>query len=419
MVSIKRLIERLRGAEPPAPVLPSLPLDLLDPAFLRDPYPTYQLLRETDPVHRMRTGAFLLTGHGDIVQALSNPALGNAPSPRSVLATRHRERHVSADVAGNILPFLDSPEHTAPRKIIAGAFRAHLRDAPPDVAAMARALLEPAIAAGGMEVMAEFGKPLSVGVVASLFGLPDGAREDLLRCSHAFFYLFAPMQSAEVRQAANDGLAAFRSFFQPIVAEKRRNPDSGLVSRLIQGEANGRRLDDGQIVDACMLLFADGVENVDAAIANTLLALSRHPDQRGRLYETPDLVKQAVGEALRFDPPAQSIARVAREDLELGGKRIGRDGVVFLSLAAGNRDPAVFSAPDQFDLSRDTSALLTFGRGRHACVGAALVRMQVEAAVRSVVEARLVADADEGALEWSPRIGHRWLTKLDVRFRRL
>ena len=416
MRPVLRLFERLRGTRPePAPSPREGPLDLLDPAFVRDPYPAYARLREADPVHRTKSGGFLLTRHADIVAALAHPALGNAPSRHAVVHARNRDRHVSASVAANILPFLDKPEHVLPRRLIASAFRAHLKANPLDAGAIARDLLAPRLRAGTMDAIADFGKPLSVEAIARFMGLPAANREELTRWSDFFFYLFAPMPSADALRRTDEALAAFRAYFAQLVAARRKAPGNDLVSRLIAEEEDGRRLSGEELVDTCLLIYSDGVENVDAAIANTLLALHRHPDEMRRLRTSPDLVPGAVQEALRYDSPAQVIARVAREDIVLDGRAVRRDQAVFLALGAANRDPAVFADPERFDIGRDASALLTFGKGRHSCIGAPLVRLQVEAALRVLIGTTAASEVDTERLVWTARAGHRWLEALPVR----
>lgn len=415
---VTRILEGFRApAAPPAAAVlePSLPLDLLDPAFIADPYSTYDRLRREDPVHRLKSGGHLLTRHADIVAALSHPALGNAPSRRSALAARNRDRSVAANVAANILPFLDRPRHTDARRIVSGVFRSWVRDNPPDASAVARACLAPLLDAGAMDAMADFGRPLSLRIMCDLLGLPHEDGPQLLAWSDSFFYLFAPMPSETVRQETDAALAAFRDHLLPIVRARRAAPRRDLVSLLVAAEEEGQGLTDVEIADTLMLLFADGVENIDAAIANTLLALHRHPAQMRLLAQEPARAGQAAAEGLRFDTPGQIIARVAREDTSISGRPIAADSAVFLALGSGNRDEAVFDRAASFDMDRTQDAALSFGKGRHSCIGAALVRIEVEAALFELFTATARIEVDDGALAWERRVGHRWLEKLPVR----
>lgn len=406
------LLRRPAGARPPV----FGALDLSDEDFIRDPYPVYAWLRDHEPVHRTKTGGWVLTRYEDVLAALSHPALGNEPSRFAVVNRRNRERYVCADVASNILPFLDGPEHVLARKIIAGAFRAHLKANPVDALPTARRLLGRHIRQCGMDALSDYGKPLSVEVVSGVMGLPESDHDQLARWSDHFFYLFAPMPSEKIRECTDAALAEFREYFAALLAARRKRPGDDFISRLAAWENDGRRLSDGQIVDTCMLLFADGIENVDAAIANTLLGLQLHPSQMRLLARRPDLTGSAVNEGLRYDSPAQLIARVAREDFRFGGHLMKKDSAVFLAFGAANRDPGMFQRPDAFDLARDASALLSFGKGRHSCLGAMLVRVQVEAALRALFEDVRDLRVDTDGLQWSPRVGHRWLTALPLTF---
>ncbi|MFU0507346.1 cytochrome P450 [Pseudaminobacter sp. NGMCC 1.201702] len=416
MRSAKRLIERLRGLRPRADdVLDGCPLDMLASSFVHDPYPVYRRLREHDPVHRCKSGAWIVTRHRDIVASFAHPALGNAPSRFSVICARNRERYVCADVAHNVLPFLDKPEHVLPRRIIASVFRAHMKDNPVDIAGIARRLLEPHLRSGTMDAIADFGTSLSAEVISRLMGLAVADRDRLLYWSHHFFHLFAPIPSDEVRDRTDQALADFREYLRVLVQERRLRPGADLISNLLIAEDDGRCLSEQQAIDACMLLFSDGVENVDAGIANTLLALHRHPSEMLRARAAPETMPNVVLEGLRYNSPAQLIARVAREDLEIAGTSIRRDTPVFLALGAANRDPEVFEKPDSFDPSRNAAALLSFGMGRHSCIGGTLVRLQIECALRVLLQATNTIRIETDTLEWTPRVGHRWLKALPIR----
>ena len=415
---VTRILEALRapGAHVESRVpATQLPLNLLDPAFLADPYAVYARLRLEDPVHRLKSGGYLITRHADITAALANPALGNAPSRRSPLAPRNRGRSVAADVAANILPFRDKPLHTASRKFVSGVFRSWMKSYPLDASAVSRGLLGPLLETGAMEAMVDFGRPLSLRIMCGLMGLPpeDGMR--LLAWSDAFFYLFAPMPSEAVRQETDASLGAFRHYLMPLVRARRSRPGGDLVSHLVAAREDGHALSDEEIADTLMLLFADGVENIDAAIANTLLALHRYPAQMRLLHAEPARAGRVAVEGLRFDSPAQIIARVAREDIRIAGTNVAADGAVFLALGAANRDPARFSAPDVFDMHRPETDALTFGKGRHSCLGVALVRIELEAALFELFSATSRIEVDDSALAWEPRLGHRWLERLPVR----
>jgi cytochrome P450 len=121
-----------------------------------------------------------------------------------------------------------------------------------------------------------------------------------------------------------------------------------------------------------------------------------------------------VEELLRFDSPAQFIARVAREPLDIGGTPIAAGQAVLLMLASANRDPAQFDDPDRLDIRRENAGHLTFGRGKHSCLGGLLVRAQVGAALATLLSKTRGFDRSSGPIERIPRAGHRWVRRLDL-----
>jgi cytochrome P450 len=421
MRPLKTLLDRLGHRPAPAPQArgPDAPgLDLLGADFLADPYPFYAHLRQHDPIHRARQGSWVLTRHADISAAFADPRLGNAPSAHAVVSARNRARYACADVAANVLPFLDKPAHTQPRRLVVTAFRAALRERPPDIEAIAAALLRSLADRPVIDSIADYATPLSVRTISTVLGLPAADAADLARWAQHFFFLFAPMPTAAIRACTDAGLTEFRAYLAEIVQRRRVQPGDDLISLLLSADDAEGRLSEPALVDNCMLLVADGIENVDRGFANTLLALHRHPDQFAQLRTAPHLAGAAIAEGLRFDPPGQLVARIAREDFELGGHAIRKDGVVLLAVGAANRDPAAFDHPDRYDLARPEGEPLSFGRGRHSCIGAPLVRAEMQGALEMLLRLTHDITVDDHNLAWEARLGHRWLKALPVRFKR-
>ena len=391
-----------------------LVFDPLDPGFLQDPYPTYAALREREPLLRSPAGAWVLTRYADVLAALGDTRLGNSPSRYAVLHPRNRSRHVAADVANNIIPFLEPPQHTLPRRLISRTFHARLHASAPRLDRVARELLELHAGAGKLELIADFGTPFAATVLCGLMGLPEDDRDRLIEWSRWFFYLFAPIPSEQILLGLDRALAEFRDYIAGAIDERRREARDDLIGSLLAARDGEESLGEAALIDHCMLLFADGIENVHAAIANAVVALLDHPQQLCRLREDPGLALRAADECLRFDSPAQSIARVAREDLELFGRTIRRDEPLLLVLGSANRDPARFRRPDALDVGRTPNPYLSFGRGRHSCVGAMLVRQEVAAAIGALFEVMPAVARAETRLHWSPRPGHRWLESLPL-----
>jgi len=394
----------------------SVTFNPLDLEFVNDPYPIYARLREQDPVHRSPMGIWVITRYSDVLAALRDPRLSNEPSPYAVVHRRNSHRYLAAQVANNIIPFMDPPRHGIPRKLIGQAFHARLDATPPDIEGIAGRLLDRFRARGEVDIIGEFGTPLSVAVISDLLGIPERDQGRLKQWSEAFFYLFTAISSKPVLDRLEHALAEFRLYLSNLIQARAQRPGNDLISELIQARDGEHRLSEIELIDTCMLLFSDGVENVDSGIGNTLASLLSHPSELARLRERPELVQRAVDECLRYESPAQFIPRVASEDISLGEKLIRKNAGAFLILGSANRDPAQFSEPDKLDITREQNHHLAFGRGRHSCIGAPLVRLEIEIGTRVVLRKLRNLKLKNPPLRWAPRMGHRWLENLVVAF---
>src|SRR5262249_21512173 len=179
---------------------------------------------------------------------------------------------------------------------------------------------------------------------------------------------------------------AVHAYLRSIIAQRRREPRSDLISALVAVEEQGERLREPELVIMCQLLLVAGHETTVNLIGNGTLALLRHPDQMARLRESPELIGSAVEEVLRFDSPVQLTGRGLLEDVRLDGKTLPAGNRVLPLFGAANRDPAQFANPDTLDLARTPNPHLAFGRGIHFCLGAPLARLEGQIAIGTLVQ---------------------------------
>jgi len=389
-------------------------LDTLSEEFFRDPYPFYRYLRTHDPLHWTKQGCLLITRRADVLQALKNPILGSAPADFATTHSRNRDLLVCADVASNLLPFLDGAAYVRTRQFLAPALRKSFEANPPDAAAAVARLLPPLLERGAFDVLNDFARPLALQIACEFMGLRSGRHDDLYRWTDNFFRLFSPLPAALEREQIDRRLIEFREYFREVLDERRRRPGEELMSMLAAKQIGGEGLSDQQIIDNCMLIFADAIENVDAAIASSLLALQRHPAEFRKLRNDPDLLPAAIEEALRYEAPGQTAPRVVREDAVIEGVFVRRNTVVLLGLGSANRDPEAFEDPDSFSLSRPKQDHLSFGRGNHSCIGFFLVRAEMKAALGGLLASTRKVKVHDKDLSWEARPGHRWLTSLNI-----
>ena len=386
----------------------------LDPAFISNPYETYKKLRQFDPVHQASAGYWVLTRYDDIVSALKDHRLTNVPPPYSVLNKNNRDRFIAADIANNIFPYLEPPKHAQSRLLISKVFFAQIKRRPPPILLIAGQFLEKVRVMRKFDVVEDFATPFSMSVICDVLGVPSDNHPRLRKPSKNFFYLFNMKTSRLALKPIELALEEFRNYFRIIINERKRSPENDFISALIHVADQDIKLDESEIIDTCMLLFSDGVENVTAAIANSIVALLHHPEEFRLLQKQPHLTDTAVDECLRFESPSQFISRIALQDINISGKTIPKGSVVVLALASANRDGNRFSKPDQLDITRPDNPHLSFGRGRHICLGAKLARSEMEIGLNLLVNNLQPEQPGLDSLKWVISIGHRWPERLEL-----
>lgn len=383
---------------------------LFDEGFIRDPFPYLNALRESGPAYRMHNGSWAISRYGDIHAALAHPKLVNSPSDYAVVHRRHRRTQVCADVANNILPFLDKPLHTQPRRAITQAFHQLLRDHPSEIDRLAKTRLDALVQQDQFDLLHDFATPLCTDVMGALLGFTadEILAAQLKNWSETFFYLFSIIPSEEARTNLNQELAAFREFADTLYA----NTISPLRASLDEAGLGGALSDVAR--DNTLLLIADGV-NSGHGIANALRYSILRPELLTGLREGNYRALALADELLRFDSPTLFIARRATEDFAFNGVQIGKNSGVYLMLAAGNRDPEAYNKPNEITPLRKGAPPLTFGKGEHSCVGRQLVRQILAACLDALTAQTKPLQLVDAAPQWKMRAGHRWLEGLPVR----
>lgn len=251
---------------------PSLPLDLLHPDFVANPYPTYEWLRAHKPVAELAGGGYLLTRHADIIAAFTNPNLGNAPSRFSTLSPRNAAKYVAADLGSHIPPFLDGAEHRAMRQMITRAFFNTFNSFGADLNAIARDFVSKL--RDGDDLIAQASQPFAVQTMCRFCGI-DAETTQMKRLTLSFFHLFAPLRDPAMFMDVNAALSEFRDVIR--TALNAGSPRGSFLFELCAFQALNDTITTDQIVDNCLLVFADGVENIEAGAAN-ILSIFEHFD---------------------------------------------------------------------------------------------------------------------------------------------
>ena len=391
---------------------------LTDPAVIPDPYPLLRELREQAPIFQTTlTGTWILTRYDDIRAVLRDPRCGSPPREVNrgerigIDGSRRRDR----DPDSLSMLFLNPPDHTRIRKLVSRAFTPRrIEKLRPEITSMTDGLLDTLGPSG--DLIGSLAFPLPANVVSALVGVPAADRDALRPLITDLGVGIEPTASSDELAIADAAGREIRGYLVDLIAERRREPRDDLLSVLIEAsEGDGDRLTENEVIVNTILIYAAGFETTTHLIANLVRNMVAHPGQLARVREDRALISNAVEEVLRFDPPVQIDGRFVLDDIEVAGHHIPAGSSIVTSLAAGNRDPAVFDDPDRFDIARVDTQVLSFGSGVHYCLGAALARLEGQ-----VVLDRLLDRYEHWEItaqpSWRKRITLRGVERLDVAF---
>ncbi len=408
---------------PPQTAEPPLSLyHLLDPEVLADPYPLYRRLREHDPVHwDPYLHAWIVTRYEDVITVLQRYSADRTPTPAFFEALGAPEVAPVAKLMVKQMLFMDAPSHTRLRRLAGLSFTpAHVRLLRDHIQQIATKLIDDVIARGSgrMELLADFAEPLPAIVTAELLGVPVEDHLKLKNWSVTFAEMLGNFQHNPDRLpgvlAAVENLSAY---FHQAIKDQRIHPREGLLREFMIAELDGDRLTDDEIVANCIVTMVGGLETTTNLITNGILTLVRNPDQMRRLRSEPQIMPTAVEELLRYESPSQHTARLAPDDVVLGGKKIAKRQAVIAVMAAGNRDPNRFPDPDRLDFDRPDNRHLAFGWGAHFCFGAPLARLEGHIAFETLLRRFPEIELEDGPLVWRDNLGLRGLKALPLSFR--
>ena len=390
----------------------------LSPEFIRNPYPHYERMRTTDPVHLTPLGVYVASRHAEASLVMRDKRFGKDFVARTV--RRYGPKIMDEPVFRSMSHWMlqqDAPDHTRLRGLVVKAFTARrVEDMRPRIQQIVDETLDRIIPQGKMDLIEDFAFRLPVTIICDMLGIPEEHRETFYASSRDGGRLLdpVPLSPAEIEKG-NAGNAMAAMYFQQLFELRRKNPGDDLITQLVQAEEEGSKLSNEELTANIILLFGAGHETTVNLIGNGLLALHRNPEQLALLKAKPELITNAIEEFLRYDSSVQLTGRVALEDIDdLGGKRIPKGESVLCLLGAANHDPAVYpDHPERLDITRPNVRPLSFGGGIHFCLGAQLARIEAEVAISTLL--RRIPDLrldDAVNPEWRPTFVLRGLKRL-------
>ena len=346
--------------------------------------PAYATLRREEPLCRVRLPygepAWLATRYEDVKVVLGDPRFS-----RAAAVGRDEPRARPYATIDGTLKSLDPPEHTRLRRLVMKAFTVRRVEALRVRAQqIADELVDAMLAKGApAELVEDFALPLPITVICELLGVPFEDRADFRLWSDALLSTtkFPIEQVAEHRIRLRDYMAG-------LIAQRRATPRDDLLTALVVARDDEDRLSEEELLAMAEAILVAGHETTASQIPNFVHVLLTHPEQLAALRADLDLVPQAVEEMLRFVPLGAGgmQARYALDDVEFGDVIVRAGEPVVAVIASANRDETVYPDPDQLDLLRDEASHLGFGYGPHHCLGAPLARMELQVALRTLLD---------------------------------
>jgi cytochrome P450 len=366
-----------RGTAPSSPVRFS-PYDY---ALHEDPYPTYARMRDEAPVYRNdELDFFALSRHADVLAAFRDPGHfsnrnGVTLDPVAYGPNAHKSMSFLA---------MDPPVHTRMRLLVSKGFTPRrIADLEPRIREIAKSHVTPAVEKQSFDMVKEVAGRLPMDVISEMLGVPDSDRAELRRLADVVMH--RADGTSDMPPEGMDAALMLAGYFSEMVAARRTNPKDDLTTALISAEIDGDKLAEDEIVSFLFLMVVAGNETTTKLISNAWYWAWLNPGERAKPLGDPTRINDWVEETLRYDTSTQMLVRVTDGTVELHDTLIPEDSKVLLLIGSANRDQRVFPDAERYELDRDTGQLISFGSGRHFCLGAALARMEARVCLDELV----------------------------------
>jgi len=397
--------------------------DLLSDEAINHPERYYARLRQLAPVRwNARWNGWIATSYEAVIggfrdaERLSSDRFAGPFGAELRSATTGSEQLMG--FLSKFFVWKDAPYHTRARALVSRIFAPRSLDAlRPRVKALVRDLAEPLDRHEPVNFLAGFAFTLPVVVISEFLGVDAGRQEEVRKWSEDLgAVIFVGGDQATKYRRAEEAMNNLADLFRPLVRERMASPRDDVLSAMAKPDENGDRLSEEEIIaNAALMIFA-GHETTMNLLCNGMAAFSRFPDQWTLLRQQPELALKATEEMLRFDGPIRGLGRWAKVPFHFFGQDIQQGDRVFLIQHAANRDPAMFSDPDRFDINRWPNRHLGFGMGIHTCLGAPLARMEVQEALLHLTQQFSGVQITTPELRYNRTMVSRSLVELEARF---
>lgn len=390
-----------------------------DRQHIANPYEMYRQLRERDPVHLSQTNEWIVTHYEDTRHVLRSPdfLVGNRFEwlKKGIGYFKYKDMDftsIEQAMQGFIL-FLNPPHHTRIRKFIHQVWNG--RDVESIIAQNLQKVFDNHN--GRLDLIHDLGKPLPAMTIGRILGLAEKDYLYLKQLGSVMIKALDLYISFKDILQINEAAGNFMTYFENVIHEKEKNPDEGIISKLVQLNKQENVLDDHELISTCILLFIAGEETSVSLMGTGLYNLLSHPERMFRLRADRSLVPLAIEELIRYDAPVQIVGRIAGKDTELHGRQIKAGDTLTVCLGSANRDPQVFDQADEFIIDRDPNKHLGFGGGAHYCLGDWLARIQTRLTIETLLDRYKTIELVNHEPQWNNNLAIRCITSLPATVR--
>ena len=402
--------------------------NLLRPEYLANPCPVFKHLQVNDAIHwNPQLNGWMISRYDDVRALLQDSRL-SAASPFGYIFKRQLTEEEQAAVS-IIRPYveqsllnMDPPEQTRQRTILGRAFTPRrLEQMRERVQTFVDEIVDEVQASGEIELMNQFAIPLLFKVIFALLGIPEEVHPEARRLFNEASSLIikvnsTPYPASEHLLRFAENLLETEDLIRPFIEERRRQPQSDVISLMVEAEQRGE-LSEKEIFVLCSQLVFAAHETTASAICTGMLSLLQNPAQLELVKTKPDNLALAIEEIMRYSVPGQMRPRIAREDIEIRGTKILKGQRIFVMLAAANFDEEHFTCPHELNVERPKKdQIMTFGIGVHYCLGGALARMELQVIFPTLFRRLPGLKLASSTVQWRPNFLLRGLVTLPLEF---
>jgi cytochrome P450 len=392
-----------------------LELSAFNPVARNNPHPLLAALQASCPVMRDEAAkVWLLSRYKDVRETVNDRTYVRHPLNAEAGSISARFVEEGRRERTSIL-FLDDPDHARIRQPLSKAFYARINRVRPEIEAMVDEVIDAAPASGAFDLMETVAVPVPVLVIARILGVDESRLADFRQWSEDVILGLNPVRTPQEDARLLSGGEALDAYFGELMDSRRKAPKDDLVSDMVQLQASGEAdiADDEVRLNLEALLVGGNLTTTDL-IGNGIWLLLTHPEQAAALRADPGLAAQAVEEVLRYEAPVQATSRIVPDERTVAGCPMHKSQPVWMSLAAANRDPEAFEAPQVFDITKKRASHVAFGGGPHICIGAPLARIEARHAFVKLLSRYPNLRLPEQDLVWRTLPFFRGLEKLVV-----